>query len=250
MYNELVSIIVPIYNVEKYLKETLEAVKCQTYSKWECICVDDCSSDASLTIAKEYALADDRYRIIELNCNTGAANARNQAIKVAKGRFLAFLDADDVWKDNKLEKQISFMIDNSYSFTCTSYGKIDENSHLIEKICCCKKTYEYDDLLKNCPGNSTVIYDANEIGKVYAEDIKRRNDFAMWLKVIKIAKKIDGLDEVLSYHRVRQDSISKSKYKLIKYQFDIYFRYEKISFFRSVYLVIIKIFQTFLGLNG
>ena len=250
MVEELVSIIIPVYNAENYIGETINSVKNQTYHNWECICIDDCSDDRSVEIIEEYARYDNRFRIIRLIRNYGAAYARNKGIELAIGKYIAFLDSDDIWDEKKLEKQIYFMLDNEYSFTCTSYGKIDEHSNLLSKECRCDRLYEYDDLLIKCPGNSTVIYNSSVIGKVYGENIKRRNDFAMWLRVIRIEPHIHGLDEILSYHRVRNNSISRNKLLLLKYQFIVYYKQEKISLIKSVYLVIIKVLQTIIGVNG
>ena len=154
------------------------------------------------------------------------------------------MDSDDLWVDTKLEKQLDFMKKHAYVFTCTTYGKIDEMSNIKKVIIKCKPEYDYDEMLKNCPGNSTVIYDAEVLGKFYIENIKRRNDFVMWLKVIKTAQKAYGLDELLMYHRERSGSISFDKKKLIKYQWDVYRRIERLSWGKSIYLIGYKVFNS------
>lgn len=232
-----VSIIMPAYNVEKFVAYALESVSKQSYEKWECIVVDDNSNDNTGEIIKGYCERDSRFQYIKLTKNCGAAIARNAAINQAKGKYLAFLDSDDIWNVNKLEKQIRFMEENGYAFTCTSYGKIDEDGVIQSRVMRVKEKYDYLEILKNCPGNSTVIYDCHKLGKIYAEDIKRRNDFVLWLKVIKKALMAYGLNDVLSYHRGRKNSISYKKSALIKYQWIVYRKIEKLSVIKSIYLV-------------
>lgn len=239
--NELVSVIMPAYNCADYIGESIDSVIAQTYENWELVIVDDCSTDNTEEIIDRYIQKDNRIRYFKLEQNSGAAIARNKAVEVAQGIYLAFLDSDDLWVNTKLEKQIKFMSENGYSFTCTTYGKIDEESNIKNKVIRCKKNYDYDVVLKDCPGNSTVIYNAKVLGKFYIENIKRRNDFVMWLKVIKTAKKAYGLDELLMYHRERNGSISFDKKKLIRYQWDVYRKIEKLSMVKSVYLVVYKI---------
>ena len=242
-----VSIIVPAYNVEKYVSNTLDSVKNQTYQDWECIVVDDCSTDNTASIIQEYCKSDLRFIYIRLNNNSGAAIARNTAIKKASGRYLAFIDSDDIWLPQKLEKQILFMKNNNYYFSCTDYGKIDADSNVRKMVVKAKKIYDYKEVLKNCPGNSTVIYDCENIGKVYAENIRRRNDFVMWLKVIKVASKAYGYNEVLTFHRERKNSISYKKTMLLKYQWTVYRKIENLSFGYSLYLTSYKILQVMMA---
>lgn len=236
-----VSIIMPAYNVEKYIGSTLESVKNQTFKSWECIIVDDCSDDSTEKIVKEYSEQDKKFQYIKLDKNSGAATARNTAIKKATGKYLAFLDSDDIWAAEKLEKQVDFMERNHYVFTCTDYGKIDMYGNIQRRVVKAQKEYDYDKILKNCPGNSTIIYNCEKLGKIYADDIKRRNDFVMWLKVIKTAHKAYGLQEILAYHRERSDSISYKKATLLKYQWKVYRQIEKLSFGKSIYLLLYKV---------
>ena len=240
---ELVSIIIPAYNVEKYIYETLDSVKKQTYKKWECIIVDDCSSDKTSSIIHEFEKEDSRFRYIRLSQNSGAAIARNTAVENANGKYLAFLDSDDIWKPQKLEKQIHFMQEHGYSFTCTTYGKMNAQSEVLKKVIKARTIYDYDRILKDCPGNSTIIYDCEVLGKIYGENIRRRNDFVMWLKTIKVAQYAYGLEELLSYHRVRENSISSNKFYLIKYQWMVYRKIEKKSIVCSFKLIVYKLLQ-------
>ena len=147
--NLKVSIITPIYNCEKFLPKTIECVINQTYTDWEMLLVDDCSPDNSAKIIKKYAKDDNRIKYFKLDKNSGAAIARNKALEESKGRFIAYLDADDLWKSEKLEKQVEFMLKNNYPFTCTDYEKIDESGKSLNKIVKIPKKVNYNLFLRN-----------------------------------------------------------------------------------------------------
>ena len=234
--DDLVSVVMPLYNCEDYLDDTIRSVLAQTYKNWELLIVDDCSTDNSVNVAKLFH--DDRIKILHNKENMGAAVSRNVAIKAAKGRWIAFLDSDDIWKPEKLEKQLSYMCHNRAAFTCTVYGKIDEKGVQLPLVVDDSKLKSYEDLLKGCPGNSTVIYDAKTIGKTYVRNIKKRNDYVLWLAVIKKSGSLQCIPELLGYHRVREGSISSKKLKLVKYHWHIYRKIEKLGFCKSSYLVV------------
>lgn len=240
---EKVSIIIPAYNVESYIDETLQSVEKQTYQNWECIIADDGSTDRTAKIIMQYTTKDARFRYIRLESNKGAAAARNAAIAQADGKYMAFLDADDIWDRRKLEIQIAYMKANGYLFTCTDYGKIDQNGTVQKRVSQAEAQYDYNKILKKCPGNSTIVYDCGRLGKIYGEDIRRRNDFAMWLKVIKKAGSAYGLKGVYTYHREREDSISIKKTKLLKYQWKVYRDIEKLSMVQCLYYMLCKVAQ-------
>ena len=186
MKEDLVSIVTPTYNCGKFITETIESVIGQTYKNWEMIIVDDCSKDNTQEIVKKYLKNDKRIKYIKFEKNQGAAIARNTAIREAKGRYIAFLDSDDLWSKDKLEKQINFMKKNSYSFTCTAYEQIDENNNLLNKIIRPKIKADYNRILLDCPvGNSTVMYNVDELGKFEVPNIRKRNDDALWLQILK-----------------------------------------------------------------
>lgn len=233
----LVSIIMPAYNSEDFIGYAIESVIAQTYSNWELIIVDDCSTDKTAQIINDYSKNDSRIKYKKLSANSGAAVARNKAIEFATGRFIAFLDSDDVWVQNKLEKQINYMITNNYSFTCTSYDKISEHGVSLGKIRKAKVKSDYNGVLHTCPGNSTVIYDAGRIGKFFIPDIKKRNDYVMWLQIMKKVNYLYGIEEVMGSQRMRTGSISSNKTSLIKYHWKVYREIEKLSFIRSLYLI-------------
>lgn len=244
MYGDLVSVIMPAYNCADFIGESIESVLNQTYTNLELIIVDDCSTDDTVSVIGRYIANDKRIRLFQLKKNCGGAIARNIAVDKAKGVYLAFNDSDDIWKANKLKKQIRFMSENYYDFTCTDYGKIDENGNVQPVVIHCEKQYDYDMVLKKCPGNSTVIYNCQALGKFHAVNIRRRNDFVMWLAVIKKAKNAYGLQETLGYHRVRSGSVSYKKSTLLKYQWIVYRKVEKLSVIRSCWLMLCKTFST------
>lgn len=245
---ELVSIITPTYNCAEYIAETIESVQNQTYQNWEMIIVDDCSIDNTKDVVQPYIEADSRISYYELKQNSGAAVARTTSMKMAKGDYMAFLDSDDLWYPEKLEKQIAYMKKNNYAFTCTKYEQIDENSELLGKIIKVIPKTNYNRLLLDCPvGNSTVMYDVTKMGKFKVPDIKKRNDDALWLRMLKKEKYIYGMDEVLMKYRVRKNSISSNKMQLIKYHWHLYREIEHLGVLRStfhiVYWCIIKVLK-------
>lgn len=239
-----VSIIMPAYNSEDFIIETIQSVIKQTYENWELLIIDDCSTDRTQEIIKDFAESDKRVKYHRLTENSGAATARNTAIDLAQGKYLAFLDSDDLWYPQKLDKQINFMEANGYDFTCTNYTKIDENSSFLDKTITAHKKLDYDGLLKECPGNSTVIYNADKIGKVRIPKIRKRNDYVMWLKVLKNCDYLYGMDEVLSCHRIRKGSLSKNKFALVKYHWKIYRNIEKLGILKSSYLIVYWVLKT------
>jgi teichuronic acid biosynthesis glycosyltransferase TuaG len=244
MKNKLVSIITPLYNSEEYVKETIESALSQTYNDWEMIIVDDCSTDKGPGIVQEYAEKDSRISLIKLTKNSGAAVARNTAIKVAKGSYIAFLDSDDLWTPEKLEKQIQFMEENDYSFTFTSYQQITEDGKKFGKVIKVPSILNYRQaLLKNPIGCLTAVYNAEKLGKIYMPLIRKRQDYALWLKILKKGFKGHGLNQVLAYYRVRRNSISSNKVELIKYQWKLYRKIEKLTLIESTFYLSCVIFQ-------
>lgn len=234
MKDKLVSIIMPTYNCGKFIEETINSVINQTYTNWELIIVDDCSKDNTEEVVKK--IKDKRIKYHKLKENSGAAVARTEAMKKAKGNYMAFLDSDDLWYPEKIEKQLKFMKDNNYDFTCTAYEQIDEESNLLNKVIKTKKKANYNRILLDCPvGNSTVMYNVDKLGKFEVPNIRKRNDDALWLQIIKKAKYIYGYDEVLMKYRIRQNSISSNKLSLVKYHWILYRDIEHLSVIRSAF---------------
>lgn len=217
---ELVSIITPTYNCGKYIKETIESVINQTYINWEMIIVDDCSTDNTKDIVNYYQQKYSNIIYKILDKNSGAAIARNTALKMAKGKYIAFLDSDDLWLPEKLEHQIKFMKDNNFYFTYTNYEEIDENSNKLNKLITGPKKITKTGMYNYCwQGCLTVMYNAEKIGLIQIENLPKNNDYAMWLKVIKKTN-CYLLNENLAKYRIRTGSISRNnKLKLIKYHY-------------------------------
>lgn len=244
----LVSIITPTYNCSQFIAETIESVLGQTYLNWEMIIVDDCSVDSTQQVVEKYVQQDGRIKYCKLQVNSGAAVARTMGMKLALGRYIAFLDSDDLWLPEKLEKQIVFMRTNNYAFTCTTYEQINESGELLNRVIKARRRVNYNRLLLDCPvGNSTVMYDVSKMGKFEVPNIRKRNDDALWLKMLKKEKYIYGMPDVLMRYRIRSGSISVNKFSLIEYHWRLYREVEHLNVFRSVfhigYWCFLKIFH-------
>lgn len=236
--SELVSVITPTYNCADFIVSTIESVQKQTYENWEMIIVDDCSTDRTKEIVERIAESDNRVRYYCLDKNSGAAVARTKAMELANGEYMAFLDSDDIWLPNKLELQLEFMKKNNYSFSGTAYEQIDEDGNLLGKIIKIPKKVDYNRLLLDCPvGNSTVMYSVKDMGKFKVPNIRKRNDDALWLTMLKKEKYIHGMPDVLMRYRIRKNSISSNKFKVIKYHWILYRDIEHLSFVRSAFHV-------------
>lgn len=250
MFKEnLVSIIMPSYNSEKYIEDSIESVLGQTYKEWELIIIDDCSSDNTISIIKEYSERYSNIYLIELEENSGAAIARNRGIEIAQGEFIAFLDSDDLWKKEKLEIQIKYMKIKALSFSFTEYEEIDElGNKLGILIKAPLKEISYRRyLLTNPIGCLTVVYSVKKLGKLYMPLIKKRQDAALWLKILKTGEKAFPIRENLALYRLRESSISSNKLGLIRYQWALYRKIEKLSIIESTFYllttIITKIFK-------
>ena len=222
-----VSIIMPSYNTGRFISETIESVLAQSYSDWELIIVDDCSNDNTDDVVSQY-LTDKRIRYIKNETNSGAAVSRNRALREAKGKWIAFLDSDDLWEPDKLETQIVFMEKNDYHFSYTNYIEIDEESSPNGKSVTGPKRISTHGMYNYCwMGCLTVMYDAEVVGLIQIEDIKKNNDYAIWLKVCKKAN-CYLLNENLARYRKRNGSISNHGYvKLIRWHYKLYREAEK-----------------------
>ena len=230
-----VSIITPSFNSSRFLQETVDSVLSQTYQDWEMIIVDECSRDDSYDLAQENARRDPRIMARRLKENCGPAVARNTAIEMAKGQYIAFLDSDDIWLPQKLDKQIAFMRKQDAVLSYTAYEKIDEKGNRRQRYINIPPKGDYDDLLKGCfIGCLTAVYDAKRLGKVYMPQINRGQDYGLWLKILRSGYAAFGLDEVLALYRERQGTISSSKLIKAYYQWRIYRDLENISFLKSI----------------
>ena len=218
----LVSIIMPSYNTAGFIAKSVESVLAQTYPYWELIIVDDCSTDNTDEVMAEF-LSDSRIVYLKNKTNSGAAVSRNRALQLARGKWIAFLDSDDLWHPEKLEKQISFMEDNQYDFSYTDYSEIDESDLPLGKLVTGPKKITKCGMYAYCwPGCLTVMYNAEKVGLIQIEPIRKNNDYAMWLKVIKKAN-CYRLKANLACYRKRAGSISNHSYtKLIKWHYRLF----------------------------
>ncbi len=222
----LISIITPNFNCEKYISQTIESVLAQTYANWEMIIVDDCSTDNSYQIALDYAAKDNRIKVIKNDKNSGAAISRNNALDIAKGDYIAFLDSDDLWEKDKLERQLKFMQENNCDFSFTRYDLIDEDNNSLNKTAKIVKKLTYFKYLHHCyTGCLTVMYKFDIAKDIRSFNIMNNNDYGLFLQVVKKASKAMGINEVFAHYRIRKSSISRKKFKKVKPYFELMRKY-------------------------
>lgn len=220
--NDLVSIIMPSYNTAQYISESIDSVINQSYTNWELIIVDDCSSDNTDEVIKPY-LSDKRIRYLKNEKNSGAAVSRNYALREAKGKWIAFLDSDDIWEAEKLSMQLDFMKKNNYVFTYTDY-RIKLNGEWMPYIVTSPDKVNMHKLYNYCYFSTiTVIYDREAVGLIQIADLKKHNDYAMWFEVMKKAKIAHRYPKCLSYYIKHGNSVSSgSKFNLIKHHYILF----------------------------
>ena len=230
---DLVSIIMPSYNTAPYIRNTIQSVLEQTYQNWELIIVDDCSEDNTDDVVA--AIKDDRIKYFHNDRHSGAAVSRNRALREAKGRWMAFLDSDDLWMPEKLEKQISFMESNGYSFSYTKYQELDVDGNSTGVIITGPKKVTGTGMFNYCwPGCLTVMSDRNVIGLIQIEDIKKNNDYAMWLKVCRKADCYLLEENLGKYRKGRTGSVSTCSTKtMIGWHYKLFKEAEKQGTVRS-----------------
>lgn len=231
----LVSVITPVFNGARFIRETLDSVCAQTHADWELICVDDCSSDNSCEIVQSYADKDSRIRLIRLEVNSGAAVARNAAIEAARGRYIAFLDSDDIWLPYKLEVQLEYMQTNNVPFCYSAYARIDEHNKVICTVGVPQQV-SYQGMLKTSViGCLTAVYDTQFFGKVAMPLTRKRQDFGLWLQLLKRIDFARGIPDVLALYRVSPGSMSANKLDAARYTWNIYRNVEGFGLWRSFY---------------
>jgi teichuronic acid biosynthesis glycosyltransferase TuaG len=236
----LVSIVVPVYNAARFMDDTIHTVLNQTYQNWELLLVDDCSSDNSVQIIQKYLKKDERIKLTKLTENSGAAIARNTGIDKAKGRYLAFLDADDLWVNNKLELQVAFIQEKNAAFSFTGYEFADENGQPNGKKVHVPETITYKQALKNTTiWTSTVMLDMQVINKltIHMPNIGSE-DTATWWKILKTISRAYGLDLIMSYYRRTSNSLSANKLSSMKRTWKIYTLSENLNIMNAGYYFI------------
>ena len=237
----LVSVIMPTYNCGAYIAESIDSVLAQTLSSWELIVVDDCSTDNTEEIVSNYSKQYPNIFFYKLEENGGPAAARSLAIKMARGKYCAFLDSDDLWMPDKLEKQIRFMQEKGALFSCTAYRQISETGEDLHTRINPPRliTYKKCVLLGNPIGNLTAMYDQEKLGKFEVPPIKKRNDFALWLQILKKTPYCYGMEDVLSKYRLgRHGSVSHNKLIQAKYHWILYHDLEKHNALKSCFEVL------------
>ena len=239
MKNEdLVTIIVPVYNREKYIKETLQSILNQTYTNYEVIFVDDASTDASTSILEEYTKNNAKFTLIKLRRNMGVSFARNIGIRKASGRYIAFLDSDDLWLPHRLEEQIKFAKGNNYAFTYSAFKYITDDGSKISKKIEVPFELDYDTALLNTRILTiTALIDLQKIPKYlcYMPRFKHE-DMATWWKILKNGYRAYGLNKTLAYCRITEKSRSGNKIKSAYFRWKLYRKIEKLNIFKSIIL--------------
>lgn len=232
----LVSIVTPSFNSSKYIEQTIQSVLSQTYENWELIIVDDCSTDNSVEVISAFTVNNSKIKLVELQSNSGAAEARNKAIGLAKGEFIAFLDSDDIWKPNKLEQQLSFM-GNEVDFSFTAYELIDEFGKKLNQQVDNNQTgsFDYQDMLKKKAtlGCSTVVLRRSGFSDISMPLLRTGQDYALWLKLLKTGKNAYVFNQIMGQYRILPNSISRNKFKKALRQWQIYRQVEGLPIFKS-----------------
>lgn len=234
----MVSIITPLYNNQDTLEDCIASIINQSYEYWELILIDDASTDGSLNIARQVASLDSRVKVLSHSFNKGAAQARNSGTTMASGDYIAFLDADDIWYPNKLEKQLEYL--QEYDVCYSSYDLMDQygrpTNRTIESI-------PYLTLNKlhraNYIGNLTGVYNVKKLGKIYTKDLRKRQDWLLWIEALSRSKKpAYGIKESLASYRMGNSSLSSNKLNLIKHNFRVYNQGLGYSFIKSAYCLV------------
>ncbi|MDD9874658.1 MAG: glycosyltransferase family 2 protein, partial [Gammaproteobacteria bacterium] len=231
----LVSVITPCRNAEAFIAAAIDSVRSQTLTDWEMIIVDDASTDASAAIVADYAARDRRIRPVSLPRPTGAAGARNTAMASARGRYIAFLDSDDLWFPDKLAKQIAFMTAHNQAFTYTSYRLIDARGGDLGGFTVAPSITRISLLKISSVSCLTAVYDTRHLGRMYMPDIAVGHDYALWLEILKRVGTARGLVEPLAAYRIKKTSLSSNKFRAARRRWWIYRRHERLGWARSVY---------------
>jgi teichuronic acid biosynthesis glycosyltransferase TuaG len=232
----LVSIITPSYNNSKFINKTIESVINQTYSNWEMIIVDDCSTDNSIQVIQKYLIKDERITLLVNKNNIGAAETRNKALRIAKGKYIAFLDSDDLWLPQKLEKQLNFMLENNIAFSFSNYEVIKSSGESINKVIRVPQKLSYNQYLCNTIiGCLTVIVDKSKTGYFEMPNIKSSHDMALWLLLMKRGYFAFGYNECLAKYRLVGTSNTAKKYKAAADVWRVYRKIEKLSLLKSAF---------------
>ncbi|WP_430247865.1 glycosyltransferase family 2 protein [Providencia sp. PAZ2] len=242
MGNDLVSIIMPAYNAEDTITESIESIIDQSYPNWELIIIDDCSTDNTLQIIQYYESIEKRIKVIKNRINLGVAESRNLSISISEGKFICFLDSDDIWFPNKIEKQIS-ILNSGWNVVCSNYETFNTKGTINIRFS--PEIITYDDMLRSCfIGNLTGMYNAYNVGKIYQKKVGAE-DYLMWLSILEKTKNAYCVQEPLAKYRIHDSSLSSNKIRSIKWQWNIYRKELNLNFIRSSYYLCCYIFHAF-----
>jgi teichuronic acid biosynthesis glycosyltransferase TuaG len=230
----VVSVIMPLYNAEKYIDKAILSIQGQTFTSWEILIVDDCSTDGSAKIVKNYAIVDSRIKYSLMSKNMGAAYARNYGIKAARGRYIAFLDSDDEWLPDKLSKQLNLMSTTGMAFCYGAYLRVDEEGLPLSPVGVPRVLTYAEELKTNYVGCLTAIYDTNYFGKMYMPELLCHEDYPLWLNLLKEGVEGVGVTSVIARYCVRKSSLSSNKFRTIQQVWIIYRDLEKLSLVKSI----------------
>ena len=245
--NQLVSVIMPVYNSSKFISEAIESVLVQTYTNWELIIVDDASTDKTSQIIEKISEVEPKIIFIKLSTNQGPGFCRNKATEIAQGEYIAFLDSDDLWTPNKLEVQLNFMLKNNCKVSFTSYLHIDEMGHSLNKRIKAMRILPFKKQFRNnYIGNLTGMYDTASLGKIQSPRMSKRQDWALWLEAIKRSQNpAKGIDQDLAFYRVRQGSVSSNKIGLLRHNYNFYKKHLGYSMPTSLYFMSLFLWEYF-----
>lgn len=244
---ELVSIITPTYNSAKFIEETIQSVQSQTYSNWEMIIVDDGSTDTTVKIIEEIIKEDDRIQFYKLENNSGPAVARNTAIGKAKGKYLTFIDADDIWFPDFIKNSIDVIKQTNIPFVFSSYKRANEKLEFVFTDFIVPKKVTYTDILKsNSISCLTAFIDIKVLDKKFMPLIRKRQDMGLWLQYLKVTPYAFGIQETQAIYRIRENSLSRKKIDLIKYQWQFYRDVEHLNIVLSTYYMLHWMYRGFM----
>ena len=242
----LVSIVTPTFNSEKFISETIQSVQNQTYTNWEMIIVDDCSTDNTANLVTEKAQLDKRITFIRLNENSGPAKARNAGIEKVSGKYMTFLDADDIWFPEFISTSIETIIAKNIFFVFSSYRRSNEKLEFVYSDFIVPEKVTYTDILKsNSISCLTAFIDIEKLGKKRMPDIFKRQDMGLWLQYLKEIPFAYGIQKPMAIYRIRENSLSRKKSKLLKYQWQFYREVEHLSILQSCYYMINWMYKGF-----
>lgn len=240
----MVSVIMPAYNAAVFIAESIQSVQQQTHSNWELLVIDDASLDGTAEVVEGFSRKDDRIKLHSLPTNQGAGFARNIGIKAATGDFICFLDADDLWKPHKLEKQLKLMQGKNFQVCYSSYELMSEDGESLQKQIKALRNLTFDKLKKaNYIGNLTGIYNARALGKIYCPLIRKRQDWGLWLLALQKSGGAIGIQEPLAIYRERKGSISQNKMEMLKYNYRVYRKVLKYSALKSLFWMVLFLWE-------